>query len=73
MNHEHPSHPPRPGIRRLVRTGFLETPERRREFAAAVRAIVACGLAPEVAASDSSGEPQFTLYCTRRVRTTRTE
>ena len=70
-----PSHPPRPGVRRLIHEGYLDTVERRREFAAAVQAINMCGLAVEIECHGfgCSGDGRIVVYATRRVRTTSTE
>lgn len=69
------SHPPRPGVRRYVMESYLDTKERRREMAAAIWAVNACGLAAEVTVSDLVGrdEPRYTLHATRRERTRRDE
>ena len=70
-----PSHPPRPGVRRLIHEGILDTVERRREFAAAVQAINMCGLVAEIEAHGFgySGDVRIALYATRRIRTATTE
>jgi hypothetical protein len=72
---ENPSHPPRPGVRRLITSTYLETPEARRMFAASVYAIQQCGLAAEVIAENvgTNTEPRLNLYATRRTRTARGE
>lgn len=68
-----PSHPPRPGIRRRIHETYIDTPERRREFAAIVRTINRCGMSAEITIDGVGPDPRITIYATRRVRTTKDE
>lgn len=66
-----PSHPPRPGVRRLVFETCLNTPAAIERLRTAIEAIQICGLAAEI---ERNGQGDYVkLYATRRVRTIKEE